>query len=174
MSDPAPAPGFKELLTGERARVIARRVGPVLLIIVGLLILLAIYDALSDDTGNDGVSNTYRTVQADESWLGYLPADGAVPGLSVAGLTAVTENGPISRRVDFLVPGVPDGAVSLCFVSFEGDLASACPDAKLLGQVKRAVGLPYVGLVGPIGALDWLGVYTSPTPELGDLDYLKR
>ncbi len=174
MSDAAPAPGVKELLTGDRARLWARRVGPVLLIIVGLLITLAVYDALSDDTGNAGVSNTYRVVRADESWLGYLPADRVVPGLSVAGLISVTEGGPVSRRVDFLVPGVPDGAVSLCFVAFEEDLASSCPDARLLGQIKRAVGLSYVGLVGPIGALDWLGVYTSPTPALEDLDYLKR
>lgn len=174
MSEPAPTPGVKELLTGDRAKLLARRVGPVLLIVVGLLIALAVYDGLSDDTGNAGVSNTYRVVEADDSWLGYLPADGAVPGLSVAGLVSVTEGGPISRRVDFLVPGVPNGAVSLCFVAFEEDLAGACPDAKLLGQVKRAVGLPYVGLVGPIGALDWLGVYMSPTPALEGLDYLKR
>lgn len=174
MSEPAPAPGLKELLTGDRARLLARKVGPVLLIVVGLLIALAVYDGLSDDTGNAGVSNTYRVVEADESWLGYLPPDRTVPGLSVAGLTSVTEDGPVSRRVDFLVPGVPDGAVSLCFVSFEGDLAGACPGSKFLGEVERAVGLPYVGLVGPIGALDWLGVYRTPTPALDDLNYLKR
>ena len=158
----------------ERARVIVRRVVPAVLVVVGLIVALALYDGLTDDTGNSGVSGVFGIVAEDESWLGYLPADGAVPGLSVAGLASVTENGPVSRRVDFLVPGVPNGAVSLCFVSFEGDLASACPDAKLLGQVKRAVGLPYVGLDGPIGALDWLGVYSSPTPTLEDLDYLKR
>lgn len=177
MSDPAPVSGgptIPELLTGDRAQVLARQVGPVLLVIVGLLIILALYDALSADTGNAGVSDSYRIVEADDSWLGYLPVDGAVPGLSVAGLTSVTENGPVSRRVEFLVPGVPDGAVSLCFVSFEEDLVASCPGAKLLGQIKRAVGLPYVGLVGPIGALDWLDVYSSSTPTLDSLDYLRR
>lgn len=174
MSEPAPAPGVKQLLTGDRAKLLARRVGPVLLIVVGLLVALAVYDGLSDDTGNAGVSDTYRVVETDESWLGYLPPDRVVPGISVAGLTSVAEGGPISRRVDFLVPGVPNGAVSLCFVAFEEDLVGACPDAKLLGQVERTVGLPYVGLVGPIGALDWLSVYLSPTPALADLDYLKR
>lgn|GEM_PF-2078271 len=159
---------------GERARALARRVAPVLLVVVGLLVALAVYDGLAGDSGNVGVSDSYRTVADDESWLGFLPDDGAVPGLSVAGLTAVEDDGPVSRQVDFVVPGVPDGTVSLCFVGFEGDLAVACPDAVLLGQVQRSVGLPYVGLVGPIGALDWLGVYSSPTPQLDDLDYLRR
>ena len=159
---------------GERARAVARRVGPVLLVVVGLLAALAVYDGVAGDSGNAGVSDSYRVVADDESWLGYLPADGDVPGLSVAGLATVENDGPVSRRVDFVVPGVPDGAVSLCFVGFEGDLAVACPDAVPLGQVRRSVGLPYVGLVGPIGALDWLGVYGSPTPELDDLDYLRR
>ncbi|MGA8846843.1 MAG: hypothetical protein WB471_09550 [Nocardioides sp.] len=178
MSDPGPEPdaarGAEGLLTSDRAKLVARRVGPVLLVVIGLLVALAVYDGLSDDTGNAGVSGTYRTVADDESWLGYLPAEGAVPGLSVAELTSVTEGGPVSRRVDFVVPGVPDGTVTLCFVSFEEDLSAACPDAALLGQIERAVGLPYVGLDGPIGALDWLRVYTSPTPSLQDLDYLKR
>lgn len=159
---------------GERARAVARRVGPVLLVVVGLLVALAVYDGVAGDSGNAGVSDSYRTVADDDSWLGYLPADGAVPGLSVAGLTAVEDDGPVSRRVDFVVPGVPDGTVSLCFVGFEDDLAVACPDAVLLGKVERAVGLPYVGLEGPIGALDWLEIYATPAPELDELAYLRR
>lgn len=175
MTEPAPSGGsWSDALTGDRARWLLRRVGPVVLVLVVVLVALAVYDGLSDDSGNAGVSQSYRVVEQDDSWLGYLPADGAVPGLSVAGLTSVTEGGPVARRIDFLVPGVPDGAVSLCFVGFDGDLAVACPDAVALGEVERAVGLPFVGLEGPIGALDWLGVYSSPTPALGDLDYLRR
>lgn len=161
----------------DRARTILRRVGPVVLVVVVVLVSLALYDALAgDDEGsnNAGSPGVYGTVQADESWLGYLPADRAIPGLVVTGLTTMSGDGPVARRVDVRVPGVPDGAVSLCFVGFDGDLALACPDASPLGQVDRAVGLPYVGLVGPIGALDWLAVYSSPTPELADLDYLRR
>ena len=158
----------------ERLVSIARVVGPVVLVVLALVVALAVYDAVSGESSNTGVADSYRVVEADESWLDYLPAQGAVPGLSVAGLTSVTEGGPVSRRVDFLVPGVPDGAVSLCFVGFDGDLAAACPDAVALGQVERGVGLPFLGLDGPIGALDWLAVYAAPAPELEDLDYLRR
>lgn len=161
-------------LGGDRARAVARRVLPVLGVVVGLLLALAVYDALSGDTGNTGVGDGYRLVEADPTWLAYLPEDGAVPGLSVAGLAATSTDGPVTRRVDLRVPGVPDGAVTLCFVGFAEDLASACPRARLLGEVERAVGLPIVGLEGPIGALDWLAVYASPVPELDDLDYLRR
>ncbi len=162
---------------GDRARTILRRVGPVVLVLVVVLASLGLYDALTgddEDSPNAGGPGVYGTVQADESWLGYLPADRAIPGLVVTGLTTTSDEGPVARRVDVRVPGAPDGAVSLCFVGFDGDLAIACPDARPLGKVERAVGLPYVGLIGPIGALDWLAVYSSPTPELADLDYLRR
>ena len=160
----------------DQARTVLRRVGPVVLVVVVVLVSLGLYDALNGDDGADNAGGTgvYGTVQADESWLGYLPADRAVPGLVVTGLTSTTDAGPVARRVDVRVPGVPDGAVSLCFVGFDGDLALACPDAVPLGEVSRSVGLPYIGLIGPIGALDWLAVYSSPTPELEDLDYLRR
>ncbi len=174
MSAPTPSGSLLDHLTGERARQVARRVGPVLLVLVVVLVVLALYDGLSDDSGNAGAGDSYGVVAADDSWLGYLPAQGAVPGLSVVGLTEVTRGGPVARRVDFVVPGVSDGAVTLCFVGFDGDLAVACPDAVPLGQVGRAVGLPFVGLEGPIGALDWLAVYSSPTPGLEALDYLRR
>ncbi|WP_323792129.1 hypothetical protein [Nocardioides sp.] len=162
---------------GDRARTVLRRVGPVVLVVVVVLVSLGLFDALTGDEdtpGTAGVTGVYATVEADESWLGYLPADRAIPGLVVTGLTTMENDGPVARRVDVRVPGVPDGAVSLCFVGFDGDLASACPEAAPLGKVSRAVGLPFIGLVGPIGALDWLGVYSSPTPELADLDYLRR
>ncbi len=140
---------------------------------VAAVLAVVVVLAIVAGAGSGSTSLAYRTVEKDPTWLGYLPPDGAIPGISVTGLGAGSADGPDSRRINLAVPG-SGGGVALCFTKYSAGLARACPGSRVIGHLDRDVALPWAALVGTVGATDWLALLNTPVPALEDLDYLQR
>jgi hypothetical protein len=118
-------------------------------------------------------SETYKTIEADRSWLAYLPPGDTGLDLTVVGLNFENGAGVESRRVD-LADSTHHKIASLCFAETEKAVLRACPGTTFLGVASRSdMDLPAVAQLNPDGTVDWLKYLGDPTPRLDDLDYVE-